>query len=50
MVCPTIDNPATCEIRAVVRFLHAKNMAAEEINRELYAIYSQNVMSDGTVR
>jgi hypothetical protein len=24
MMCPAIDNPASCEIRAVIRFLHAK--------------------------
>jgi hypothetical protein len=28
MMCPAIDNPASCEIRAVIRFLHAKNMNA----------------------
>jgi hypothetical protein len=37
MMCPAIDNPARCEIRAVVRFLHAKNMSVEEIHRELCA-------------
>jgi hypothetical protein len=36
MMCPAIDNPTSSEIRAVVRFLHAKNMSAAEINRELY--------------
>jgi hypothetical protein len=24
MMCPAIDNPASCEIRAVIRFLHAE--------------------------
>jgi hypothetical protein len=28
MVCPTIDNPASYKIRAIIRFLHAKNMSA----------------------
>jgi transposase len=50
MMCPATDNPAPCEIRAVIRFLHAKNMTAAEINRELCAVYGQNVMSEGTVR
>jgi hypothetical protein len=50
MICPAIDNPASCEIRAVIRFLHPKNMNAAEIHRELYAVYGQNVMSEGTVR
>jgi hypothetical protein len=35
MMCPAIDNPASCEIRAVMHFLHAKNMSAAEILREL---------------
>jgi hypothetical protein len=51
MLCPAIDNPASCEIRAVIRFLHAKNMSAAEIHRELCAaVYVQNIMSEGTVR
>jgi hypothetical protein len=45
-----IDNPASCEIGAVIRFLHAKNISAEEIHRELCGVYGQNVMSEGTVR
>jgi hypothetical protein len=24
MMCPAIDNPTHCEIRAVIRFLHAR--------------------------
>jgi hypothetical protein len=28
-MCPAIDNPASCEMRAVIHFLHAKNMSAE---------------------
>jgi hypothetical protein len=35
MMFPAIDNPASCEICAVIRFLHAKNMNAEEIYREV---------------
>jgi hypothetical protein len=49
-MCPAIDNPTSCEIRAVVRFVHTKNMSAAEINYELCAVYGQNVMSEGTVR
>jgi hypothetical protein len=26
MMFPAIDNPISCEIRAAIRFLHAKNM------------------------
>jgi ribosomal protein S24E len=49
MMCTAIDNPASCEICFVIRFLHAKNVSAEEIRRELCAIYGQN-MNEGTVR
>jgi hypothetical protein len=40
-MCPTIHNPASCEIHAVIRFLHAENMNAVEIHRELCADYGQ---------
>jgi hypothetical protein len=42
-MCPATDNPASCEIRDVIRFLHAKN-----VSFELCAIYYQN-MSEGAV-
>lgn len=38
---PTAD----CEIRAVIRFLTAKNKNASEIHRELCSVYGENVMS-----
>jgi hypothetical protein len=51
MMYPAFHNPASCEIRVDMRFLHIKNMNAAEIQRELcVAVYSQNVMGDGTVR
>jgi hypothetical protein len=34
-MCPAIDNPTSYEIRAVIRFFHAKNMIAAKIRREL---------------
>jgi hypothetical protein len=49
-MCPAIDNPAICEICALIHFLHAKNMSAVEIHCELCVVYSQNVTSEGTVR
>jgi transposase len=49
-MCPVIDNPSSCEIRAFTRFLHAKNMSVAEIHRELSTIYGQNIMSEGSVR
>jgi hypothetical protein len=33
-VCSTIDNAASWDIRAVIRFLHAKNMSSAEIQTE----------------
>jgi hypothetical protein len=49
-MCPAIVNPAGCEIRAVISFLHAKIMSSVEIHRELYAVYGENVTSEGNVR
>jgi hypothetical protein len=50
MMCPVNDKHASCEICMLIRFLHAKNVSAVEIHRELYAVYGQSVMSGGTVR
>jgi hypothetical protein len=44
---PAVSNTASCEILAVIRFRHTKNMSAVEIDRKLYC---QNVMSEGIVR
>jgi hypothetical protein len=49
-MCPAIDNPTSCEIRSVIRFLHSKNMSAAEIHCELCAVYGQNVVNEGTIR
>jgi hypothetical protein len=45
-----IDNPIRCKIRFVILFLHAKNMSDAEIQCELYVVYGQNLMSEGTIR
>jgi hypothetical protein len=50
MLCPAIDNPASCEIRSVIHFLLAKNMSAAEICCELCGVYAQDVMNEETVR
>jgi hypothetical protein len=50
MMCPAIDNSASCKIHAVIHFLHTKNMSVTEIYRELCTVYGQNVMSEETVR
>jgi hypothetical protein len=49
-MCPAIDNPASCEIPSVIRFLHAENMSAAVIHRELCEVDGQNVMNEETVR
>jgi hypothetical protein len=49
-MCPAIDNPDSCKIRAVIHFLHAKNVSDAEIHHELCMVYGQNVMNEGTVR
>jgi transposase len=50
-MCSAIVNPASCEIRAVIRFLRAKIMSAAEIHRELGTAFNRrSVMSEGTVR
>jgi hypothetical protein len=50
MMCPANDNPASCEIRVFVLFLHAKIMSAAEMNLELCAVYGQILMSEGIIR
>jgi hypothetical protein len=50
-MCPVIDNPARCEFCAIIHFLHAKNISAAEIlNKLCTAVYSQNVMTEATIR
>jgi hypothetical protein len=48
-MCSAIDNPTSCEIRAD-SFLRFENMSDTEIHRELCAVYSQNIMTEGTAR
>jgi len=45
-----IATPASCEVRAVIRFHHAEGQSAAEIHRRLCHVYGDNVMSDGCVR
>lgn len=46
----TINRPADCEIRSVIRFLTAKNISAAEIHRQICEVYGPNAMSDSKVR
>ena len=45
----TIDNPADCEIRAVIRFLQAKNIQPADIYRQVCEVYGEGAMSDSMV-
>jgi hypothetical protein len=45
-----IENPASCEIRSVIKFLNAKNVRPAEIYRQVCEVYGENDMSDGMVR
>jgi hypothetical protein len=38
-----IQNPASCEIRSVIKFLNVKNVRPAEIYRQ---VYGENAMSD----
>jgi hypothetical protein len=42
--------PPSAKFTLVIHFLLAKNMSAAEIHHELCAVYSQNVMNEGTIR
>ena len=46
----TIEGPADCEIRSVIRFLNARNVLPSEINHQICQVYGDNAMSDGMVR
>lgn len=45
-----IENPASCEVRAVIRFLTAKNCKPIEIYRQLCEVYGDNIIMEGGVR
>lgn len=45
-----IANLADCKIRAVIRFLKARDMKVVEIHRLISKEYGDNAMSDGMVR
>jgi hypothetical protein len=40
-----IASPASCKVRAVIRFLHTEGQSATEIHRRFYRVYGDNVMS-----
>ena len=45
-----IAAPASCEVRAVIGFLHAEGQSVAEIHRRLCRVNGDNVMSDSCVR
>jgi hypothetical protein len=45
----SIQNPAKCEVRAVIRFLQAKGGTAAEIHRQLVSVYGEDVMNKQNV-
>jgi len=46
----TIEGPADCEIRSVIRFLNPRNVLPSDIHHQICEVYGDNVMSDGMVR
>jgi cytochrome c-type biogenesis protein CcmH/NrfF len=46
----TIAAPTSCEVRAVIRFLHAEGQSAAEIHHRLCRVFGDNVMIDSCVR
>jgi len=46
----TIEGAADCEIRAVIRFLNARNVLPSEIHHQICQVYGDDAMSDGMVR
>jgi hypothetical protein len=45
-----IENPASCEIRSVIKFFNTKNVRSAEIYRQVCEVYGENAMSDEMVR
>jgi transposase len=46
----TIERPAACEMRSVIRFLNARTVQPADIHRQLCEVYCENAMSDSMVR
>ncbi|GBM77927.1 hypothetical protein AVEN_205636-1 [Araneus ventricosus] len=45
-----IESPAKCELRSVIRFLHAEGSNAAEIHRRMSKVYGEAFMSDSKVQ
>jgi hypothetical protein len=46
----TIEWPADCEVRSVIRFLNARNVKPVDIHHQICEVYDENAMSDGMVK
>lgn len=49
-MCAAIENPASCEVRSVTRFLLAKNLKPIKIYWQLCEVYGDNAMNESSVR
>jgi hypothetical protein len=45
----SIQNLVKCEVRAVIRFLHAKGETAAEIHHQLVSVHSEDVLNRQSV-
>ena len=45
-MCAAIENPASCEVLSVIRFLLVENHKPIEIHRQLCNLYGNEVMSE----
>jgi len=41
-----IADPASCKVRAVIRFLHAEEQSVADIQHRLRRVYGDNIMSE----
>jgi hypothetical protein len=46
----TIEQPADCEVRSVIRFLNSRNVKLTDIHCQICEVYGENAVSDGMVR
>ncbi|XP_035232632.1 protein GVQW3-like [Stegodyphus dumicola] len=49
-MCAAIENPASCEVRSVIRFLLAKNLKPMEIYWQECEVYGNNIMNETSIR
>ncbi|GFY26728.1 HTH_48 domain-containing protein [Trichonephila clavipes] len=47
---PPIENPADCEVRAVIRLICAQDFKSVDIHHQISEVYCEIIMSDGMVR